>query len=542
MLKLLIVEDNSIEREGLKTFIDWESFGFSEVYFASNGGEGYEKAIEINPDLIISDISMPIMNGLIMVEKIREKMPEIKVVFMTCFDEREYMLSAIRLNAYGYVLKPIIIEELTAAINKVLKITISEKNKLDKIISLEKEIKEYMPHIRGQIIRDLCYGNLNIDEELLSRLPKLDLDINKFYTVAVATLKSNGIEPRIENDYLMLCMMKNEIEELANKDERGIRVHCCVQNYKSIILVIYLDSDLSIDAAQDELLMFLNFCQEKIEKEFSTKIVLSFGNISSDLTKINSIFKMAEKSLESDVSFKAGSLIMANEIVEDFMFTNYNLQEIKDELSAVIDSASKDAVHDFANKYFSENSYSEDSSYKQFLFSVLSILQMILCERNERIENVLGNEMDLWEKILNPDNVLNVKQWFTDIILGTTEYLSRKEDNNYYEKIVKKIKEIIEEEYASINNIMNITERLYVSKNHANVIFKRYTGENIFDYLIQTRIEKAKILLNESTDKIYEIANKVGYKSNAYFTLVFKEYTGLTPKEYRLGVKTKKNE
>ena len=109
-----------------------------------------------------------------------------------------------------------------------------------------------------------------------------------------------------------------------------------------------------------------------------------------------------------------------------------------------------------------------------------------------------------------------------------------KQKKEYYNDLVEQIKELISTEYAIFENVSEITERFFMSKNHLNYIFKRVTGENIFDYLMQTRIKYAKKMLVETDYKVYEIAEKIGYKSTAYFTSVFKQHTGQTPKEYRM--------
>jgi two-component system response regulator YesN len=155
MLKVLIVDDNESDREGLKDFIDWNSLGIGVVITAKNGQDGFEKAIEVVPDIILSDISMPVYDGIEMMKRIKKEIEGVSFLFMSLFSEVEYLQSAINLKAETYILKPIDIDSISVVILKMVHEKLRRDEKEKKEIDLLNQIKSNMPILQENLIKEL---------------------------------------------------------------------------------------------------------------------------------------------------------------------------------------------------------------------------------------------------------------------------------------------------------------------------------------------------------------------------------------------------
>lgn len=527
MLKLLIVDDNFMDREGLLELIDWENLGFSEVFFAKDGQDGLNKALKIKPALVLSDISMPIMDGLTMAGKIQAELPETRFIFMSCFEEKEYMIKAIGVNAYGYILKPIQIEKLTEAVEKVMNIVETVNRQQEYILSIETELSEYIPYVQENILRDLCYGNIKA-KDTEEQMKKFGLDKAEFYTL-VAVSVDLDTEPE-ENGYLYVYKMKDVAENLA--DRSNITVKSVILDHKTLLLYLMIDEKTADDALEESVL-FTEVYNAQVSEKTKRKFFISIGSVERDTANLPKSFKEVKTALDFEVQTKTTGLVMATELESASFMERLNLQELKNELTEIIDTAEPDKITSFTEEYLSTDYERAPEVYKQILLSIVSVLQMILYERGESFERIFDNTFSIWEKILNPEHIVDMRQWIINIIKVVSQHLD-KQKKEYYNDLVEQIKELISTDYAKFENVSEITEHFYMSKNHINVIFKRLTGENIFDYLMKTRIKFAKEMLAETDMRVYEISEKIGYKSTAYFTSVFKSHTGQTPKEYRM--------
>jgi len=146
--------------------------------------------------------------------------------------------------------------------------------------------------------------------------------------------------------------------------------------------------------------------------------------------------------------------------------------------------------------------------------------------------HIFGKEALPWNKLAKFETIPDVKQWIVNILSAAKEYLDNQQDRRY-RTIVSDIRHIIEQEYATIQNVEDIVRSLFISSSYANRIFKQHEGMSLFEYLVKVRMEQARNMLEDPYRKIYEISESVGYVSKSYFSSLFKETTGMTPKQYR---------
>lgn len=529
MYKLLIVDDNCYERDGISKLKFWNEFGFDEIFFAEDGAEGLEKALGIKPQLVITDVRMPRMDGLNMSKEIYENLPDTKFIFMSCFDDSKYIKSAIDVNAYGYILKPIDIGRLYAIVEHIMKVNARELDRQNQLNILERQIKKEMPILRNQIIRDLFYSNAENFQS--ADAEKLGMEIKKYFAVAAVQIDSfDGINSKEEADkvYYTINKIKNYLELCDSKK----RIYGVVLSKKQIGIILFLDNVDEMSAAEEECVEFFNSFKDNVRKSFETDISVCIGGIGKSFSEISVFFELCERVLEANLFAKRRSVVFASEIGAEENLFDFSVTKLEGEISNIIESGDKKAAEYFIDKYYSAKTVGNRELVRRFTASVVGIIQVVLISMDENFQNIFGDDYIIWDKLSRFETIFDIRQWISNILFSICDYMTEKKSSRQA-KLINRIKEIISESYGEINSVNEIAERLYISTVHANSIFKKYTGETIFDYLTRFKIEKAKKMLKEENSRIYEIAEKTGYKSKTYFTSLFKEYTGMTPREYR---------
>ena len=530
MYKLLIVDDNYYDRIGLSELSEWKELGFSEIHMAEDGEDGLKKALELKPLLVITDVSMPVIDGITMARKIVEKLPATKFIFVSCFEDSKYIRDAIDVNAYGYILKPVNINKLISAAQKIMVSSRDEKNRDDKVLELEKKLKDQMPYLQERITRDLVYGE--VEGEVNGQLAQFDMEILKFCAVAVLRLDSQGaLSSVLDNAKIYLTM--NSINDFLKEKIEGLgRVYSFVPNNYSVVVLLYIDKTADEAEATDLCFEYFEKIREKINTDLKSNVDICIGGVSRSVSEIHELYKKAEQALDVNLCAKPNSIMLADDSDDENLIFSFDFKIIKKELKELFDNCDIDKCEKWVDKYYNNTEVVSEKVIKEFTLSIVCTVQLILFEMNKNINDIFGEDYVIWEKLSKFNTIFDIRQWLFNILKGVIEHLAEMYGERNVQ-IANKLKKIIEEQYLELENVSRIAQQAYVSTVYANYIFKNVFGCTMFDYLTKVKIEKAKEMLKKQDIKVYEIASLLGYKSKAYFTSLFKEYTGVTPKEYR---------
>lgn len=246
------------------------------------------------------------------------------------------------------------------------------------------------------------------------------------------------------------------------------------------------------------------------------------------------MLKQAALALESTYSPEEGEIYLFEDFEESKSeSSDYDIYNLKQDLSILLDKADKEAVEEFLEKYYPQNTILNRNTIKALCFSIVTSLQFLLSERNADIDTLFEHSDVIWTKLNNFETIADTYQWIKNILLACCEFIKDVEKSKY-NGFVSNIKSYIDAHYMDIDSVEQIASELFISAGYAKNVFKKYTKQTIFDYLVETRIKEAKRLLQDPTVKVYEVSEMVGYLSKAHFTEVFKRKTGMTPKEYQL--------
>lgn len=533
MFRVLVIDKCKEDFLKLKKEINWELLDVSDISLAEDYDNIKPHVKSFMPDVIICDLG----DAFNQITELKTEIPYLtNIIFWGTPPNDLGLLNTIKNLHCDFTEKPLNAVRMTQLIKKDLTIIYHEKETENKIKLFENEVTRLMPTLQENIIRDILFTGPRLrkyhsDVEL--ELQSVGLKPDGLCGV-VATQINEDIDISEENMLMQshLHMLKLNTLIATESKSMKMRIFPSVMDYKTIASLIYFNKGITYTDAQNMLIDFFQKIKDISLSTLGINVSVAIGGISHDISKSHEVLLNANKALEFIGTSGFKSIVLADDIKNTLPVTDYDMQMIKNEIEQMIDAHDEASITAFAEKYFSASYLVSENSYRSMAFTVISVTQIILYERNESFASIFEDEMVLWKKILNFESIYDIKNLITNILITAMKYLSEQQ-NKHHHKIVHDIKKIIETEYAAIENVSEITEKLYLSKNHANYIFKNYTGKNIFDYLIRTRMEKAKEFLKDERYRIYEVAQMVGYKNNAYFTVVFKAYVGMTPNEYR---------
>lgn len=530
MFSILIVDDRAADREGIRDLIDWDSLGIQVVGMAGDGLEGCELAFEHKPDFILTDVDMPGMDGLKMTERIKRQLPQTKFIFISCFDDFNYIKDAMKLEAYAYVLKPIHLQELADAIEKVKALKQNEMERERTLEEQKQKLKSSMPLLQEQFLRDLLHEKITQEKEVLERLDYLGINHENKKAIVIYIEVDNFElvykEADPERKYLLAHHVLEYVKAFLFQAGEGYVIN---QQYSSLVVILFENPSPGKDA-YGELTGRLSHCKSSINAHLEVGITMGVSDFVDTPLELPNAFRNAKYAVDSKFYGEGNRIIFVSDIVKPDASSQYDLQVMKSELVLILEGDDRMKTGSFIEKYFGNGTCYSASYIKGLSFTLVNIIQTILLEKNESFKNIFGQELLIWEKLTRFETIVDIKQWLVNVIEGVALYLKNL-DSSRYRKIVEDIKSIIEENYVRVN-VEDIVKNLYISPSYANHIFRQYTGMTIFDYLIHTRMEVAKKLLLDPYSKVYEVSEKVGYINKSYFTSMFKDHTGLTPKQY----------
>ncbi|MBQ8588122.1 MAG: response regulator [Clostridia bacterium] len=493
MYSVLIVDDCYADIVGLMENIEWEAFNCRVTATASNGTEGVLKAIETEPDIIITDVSMPEMDGISMTKKLRQKLPDTSFIFISCFDEFKYIKGAMDENASAYVLKPIELEELNAALTKVTA-------RLDKTNNLKSGIKRHIGTLTENFLSDLLF-NKDCDSEYATLL---GIPLGDTYRAILLRFEGADKMDSVEI-YSETSSLKQKIWNMLPSER------CFVLEFGINSLVILVHQDI---LSEEDFLAYLKKV-EKMSKSSNMTASLSYDsnlcelrNISLTFTKLVQEGRQQESNIEMSDLYKKLSIILFSPDTKD-------IYELIDKL--------------FPQKYYEDINYSRTTSVQ-----IISTVSLILGERKLSFGNIFGEEFMVWNKLFDYKSLINIRQWVSNVLKEIHDYLINdiiKTDK--HESIVTRIKSFIDLNFPSPTIIEDVSDEVHLSAKHANSIFKNATGQTLFSYAVQKRINYAKELMQDTSLSVSDIAQAVGYTNSAYFATAFRNNTGFSPTQYR---------
>ena len=524
MFKMLIVEDERWEREGLIDFLDWNEMGIEICGVACDGIEGLELVINLQPDIIITDIKMLELDGIEMSKKIRTIMPYVKIIIITGYDDFKFAQQAIKFNASAYLLKPITKDETIEAIQTVVK-------------ECEKEAK-----VR-QSLKALVNDNSLISEDRF----KLDLFEGSVELNSI-TIKNINCDIKLKNDDIIAIVIKTnyseklELIKLKIKDiEELVDTPSIIVKSETHKLEIFLC--LSLEGKSEKfLLKKVNQIYKLIVDRYNNKPIIGIGSMYKGISYIHKSCNEAMQGVEYKTFWGDTGIIKYDEV----QCIKKVFSDINREYLIQISNVSKQILHNVVyfnseevykllNELFTYLSVKKGAEWEliyNYFYGLINETSLFHLNLNENLNDVYEDD-SLWKKKLSAlENIQEFKDFIFDFYERYFRWTSEKR-NNKNERILQKVIQLIEKKYMDEVSLKTISDEVFLSPNYIGNIFKKTAGKSFNSYLSEFRMEKAKEYLKLPDNKVEKVALMVGIYNVSYFCLIFRKTYGLSPGEYQ---------
>ena len=535
LYSIILVDDEEEVRKSIIKQIDWESAGFQVVGDAENGEDALEKIEVLEPDVVLTDIRMPYMDGLTLAEKIRQRYPSTKVVIFSGYDDFEYAQKAIKLNVTEYILKPVNVEELTSILKRIKSNLDEEIEEKRNVSRLRENYRKSLPIIREQFFNDMVHRRL-ADDLIESKLREYDIPITgarKWIIAAIDVEKSDDRSKKTlslheEEELIPISVMQIVREKLKS--------YCRFSLFQStaeagMVVIAALDDDNTTTGLIDVL---GDICKET-KRILEVPVTIGIGHSVTGLSKIAGSYQSAVEALGYKAVVGSGITIYINDMepVGSGKLEFDNSDE-SDFISAV--KFGPDEKIEAVMVRISGKLESAKVHYRQqqvYVFGVLNTIIQMIQQYDLNLEEILGGELEYLSVI----DKLQKREEFGEWLLKTARKMNQainQERDMTTRQVIQQAKQYIMDNYQNPDlSVEMICRHLHMSPAYFSTMFKKETGQAYIAYLTEIRLNKAVELLNKTDDKTYVIASKVGYQEQNYFSYVFKKKFGVSPTKFR---------
>ena len=526
MIKLVLVDDEIEIRQGIRDMIDWETNGIQVCGEAANGRDGISLVEKMEPEIVLVDISMPVMNGLEFVEYLSRNKPMVKSVIISGYDDFLYAQRALKLGASDYLLKPCKPEEILQTVLKLIANIKNESSKRENFNRLKTQLRESLPLLKEKFLLRLVkeqykyLGNIQEKAEFF----KLNMELTQVQMVLVRIDNFSSLQEELGNEDMALYKfaVKNIAEEIVSAHFK-----CEVFDVDDDIAIVINYLENYDDAYLVELLKTV---KNNVSSFLDFTVSMGIGNRYISITGMHSSYNEALQCLEARFFIGEDSIISYGDIcISEAEQPVFPLEEEKEIINA-LKTGETGALYNAYDVFFS--TISQQNNPKYVLNSCMALLFSIyhLCiERNININEIM-KQNTLFEELLRLDTVHQLKSRLFETIKMVSGKLDKGRNFN---KIVAMAVDFINENYHRDLSLEVIARELHFSAGYIGLLFKQSMGTSFVDYLHKVRIEKACEILKDYRLKTYEVANQVGYIDEKYFCQIFKKITGMTFTQYR---------
>ena len=522
MYSILLVDDERMELETLTDYVPWDMMGIKVAGSAKNGREALELTRRLDPDIILTDVRMPIMDGLEFAKRAKQLSKRVKIVFLSGHDEFQYIKAALAVEASGYLLKPIDLDELAQLMEKV-------KAKCEEAKLAERS---------QEMAREKLLRRLLIEEaaerraELAAKLKRLDgadrpLSLRGPYRAAFLSVcqpDRREDDPAEQSD--MPAPLERSIAEAVQGRLRalGCNGELIDWEYGAFAALYPASPAVDYDAVWPQL-------QKLIGDDFPVSLTIGISRPGDHMTDAGALFKEARAAVEHAFYYGFGSILYAETLrqpvteeieIEEHrsalcrMIGHLRTEETEDELTAFISKLRDRYVHPNLARSAAVRLITAVEHHFGMAFKELRV-------------GPFGSEQEIMNRCGTLDEIAeHIRHVCQSLIIALSE-----KDKDRHRLIARNIQDIIDRSYQHPLTVEDIAKEIYLSPNYIRTIFKEKTGRTVLEAITERRMERASALLADKSLKIQDIAGLVGYENVSYFCSVFHKTTGLTPNHYR---------
>ncbi|KOY12972.1 response regulator transcription factor [Paenibacillus xylanivorans] len=575
MYRVLLVDDEEDVREGLVVEVDWEALDFSIVGLAENGREALEMAERVEPDIVVTDISMPFMDGLELAKRLRERNPLVKVVILTGYDEFDYARQAVSLSVDEYLLKPFSAGHLTELLTRLRAQMAAEVAEREDVQQLRDHYYTSLPLIQADLMATLLHRQKS-PEYIHDKAKQCGLDLlGERYGVSVLTLHMDGEGKRTlrreqaetsqgrnaenvqqgvdseragaerENTLELgqgtgQSLRQSEDAELKQFAALNIAAEVWTEHgaghafmHQETIVLLYVDRWGGAEGEKRQQQALENVMRS-INHYLRIPATVGSGQIVNTLAGVKHAYEDAMLALDYRLVPGTDPLIYIAD-VERQTAGKLRFDELKQQtLTRCLKAGTQTELEEALQIIFREITVEHGRSDIQlYLIEVLTTVWKAAQASGEAMEDIFGAGFQLYADLFRLPGLSEAQGKVREVCLLVQHRIASGRQH-VYKDIVEQALSFTKEHYADPDlSIQKVCGHLHISSGYFCGIFKKEVQLTFLQYLMQIRMEAAKELLRSTELKSFEIAGQVGFAEPNYFSFCFKKHIGVSPKEYR---------
>ncbi|WP_195571267.1 response regulator [Paenibacillus sp. 1001270B_150601_E10] len=523
MYKVLLADDENLDLEGMKQFIPWNQLGMEIVGAVGNGFAGCEVLEKEDVDILVTDVHMPNMSGLELARRALEKKQDMRIIFVSGYQEFSYVKQALSMNACSYVLKPMEDEELIESLKKVK----AELDILHRRKEEEENYKQLIPMAKNELMLRLFEGEFNMgrDQDIVKLASSYGLS-DLSWPIRVVIMELDDIAMKLHQSEGQsfpesMGQFFNEMITLARQHgtEHGVKL----SRHRLALLI----KDACCKDCLDQM-------YKRLQQTYPFSMTIGMGTAVQSLDYLHLSYKQALEAVDSKMFWGKGSVIAYDEVrrapeMEDARTLDQRLEA----LFSAMSSYELVRIHDEIDNLF-QSVLTLQSKFTIYNLAVTIVMKLdqYLQSIEENLFELIGLELQNLDILHQFETVQDIRSWLVRKIFEISEKLNQK-SNTKNSPLIREILKVVREQLHENITLKDIAHQFSFSPNYLGTLFKDEVGKTFSEMLIQMRMERAGELLKDPTLKIYEVANQVGYRYLPYFSRQFKETYGMTPMEYR---------
>ena len=552
---IMLIDDEAAILEHLRSLIEWEKLPLNLVACAQDSETARELYLSHRPNIIITDIKIPIINGLELAKELTALDPNLRVIVITGFSDIDYVKDAVNLGAISFLTKPIQTEEVNNSLRRAVEYFRDLREKEYAQLQAKNLLAESLPVMQQRFIHQLLY-NSDFYGEARARKKCAEFELEGIFVgeYVVATLKPDFAEQRDSEDVgkgerekggeqldLMLFAIKNMLDELLAK--AGCPAFS-TYNYGSgrLYAIVGLDEETDFEPLDQ---VFENL-QRHFKFFFNVNVLVGVSDTQRELMQLYRAREQSERALVFSDSRRDMDLIyyrtighpaspesVETEKIQDLLYEYFMSEKYEEkEMTELVESAIT-VVSSRAGEQFADPLTAARKFCLQFVTTLVHALFKL-----DIMEEWLDDYVKFIGLIHSVDTMAKLSRYTNDLIrtLADVLHISRDGSGNY---LIEQAKQYIKNNYNKTSlGLDEVSRAINISSIYLCKLFSRHTDSSFTEYVNRVRINEAKRLLRETDLRIQEISDRVGYAQAKYFNYVFKRLEQVTPTAYRRMGKT----
>lgn len=534
MIKVVVVDDEMLIRVGIKSSLNWEEHGFEIAGMAENGIKALEVIEAVQPDIVLTDIKMPKMDGLELISEIKKRYPFIKTVVLTCLNEIDYVKRAMKLGAEDYILKlsiePESLLEVLAKVRQAI-----ESNTHSGIEfrhnENEKELKINRYVLKEDIYKKMMAGSIP-PEDFADELYALGIDVRAgIYAALCCGIDDYSHAParsRIDDRYLFKFSLVNILEESLSYCNCDIAE---IEEGKYIILLKYDDASNSL-LNKNTISGCLKRINNSLKKYLNISISFGVNTSPAGYAHVREACLKAGTAMKYKFYYGRESIVFYDDINgfigKGITFEYDNEKILLERLDDFDEAGVKSIINGFYDGIAKSGAFEPDAVRKVSVEICSSILKFAKKFDDNGDFILSGFSVHPLDFLMTAETIYDIKQWFTEFVDALYEHIYSLQYKAKRPEIIK-LQKYIGENIGENITLEKASRISNISRCYLSSLFKKETGDAFVDYVNKVKMERAKTLIRDHGLKIYEAAERVGISDESYFSKLFKKYMGFSP-------------